>query len=66
MGLGRIKAGFTDTVNGYADMTEKPRKPTGPKPERLKLKGDWRGLVGKALARKRPAKGWPKRKGGKR
>ncbi len=38
------------------------RAKTGPKPERLKLKGDWEGLVGKALAKKRPAKGWPKRK----
>jgi len=33
---------------------------TGPKPERLKLKGDWQALVGKALAKKRPKKGWPK------
>ena len=38
---------------------------TGPKPERLKLQGDWQGLVGKALAKKRPAKGWPKQKKGK-
>ena len=43
-----------------------PTKKTGPKPERLKLKGDWTGLVGKALAKKRPAKGWPKAKKGKR
>jgi hypothetical protein len=35
---------------------------TGPKPERLKLKGDWQGLIGKALAKKRPAKGWQKAK----
>lgn len=34
----------------------------GPKPETLKLKGDWQKLMGKALAKKRPAKGWPKRK----
>ena len=39
-----------------------PKAKTGPKPERLKLKGDWQGLVGKALAKKLPAKGWPKRK----
>jgi hypothetical protein len=38
---------------------------TGPKEQRLKLKGDWEGLVGKALAKKRPKKGWPKPKGGK-
>lgn len=38
---------------------------TGPKEERLKLRGDWESLVGKALAKPRPAKGWPKPKGGK-
>jgi len=42
--------------------TPKVRSKTGPKPERLKLKGDWEQLVGKALAKKRPAKGWPKLK----
>jgi hypothetical protein len=40
---------------------EKPKKiKTGPKEQRLKLKGDWQALVGKALAKKRPKKGWPK------
>jgi hypothetical protein len=48
------------------DGTPKPKKSTGPKPERLKLRGDWQGLIGKALAKKRPAKGWPKQKKGKR
>ncbi len=38
----------------------KQRKAPGPKAERLKLKGDWQALVGKALAKKRPKKGWPK------
>lgn len=33
---------------------------TGPEPERLKLKGDWKGLVKKALKKSRPAEGWPK------
>jgi hypothetical protein len=40
--------------------TKPPRKKTGPKEERLKLRGDWQSLVGKALAQKRPKKGWPK------
>lgn len=35
---------------------------TGPKAERLKLKGNWEGLVGKALKKQRPAKDWPKAK----
>lgn len=38
----------------------KRRAKTGPKEQRLKLKGDWQGLVGKALTKKRPKKGWPK------
>lgn len=38
---------------------------TGPKEERLKLKGDWQALVAKALEKKRPAKGWPKSKKGR-
>jgi hypothetical protein len=43
-------------------MKNENRKKTGPVPERLKLKGDWQALVGKALAQKRPVKGWPKSK----
>lgn len=33
---------------------------TGPKEQRLKLRGDWQALVGKALGKKRPKKGWSK------
>lgn len=36
------------------------RAKTGPKEQRLKLRGDWQALVGKALAKKRSRKGWPK------
>jgi hypothetical protein len=42
------------------DQEVKRRRKTGPKPERLKLRGDWQALIGKALAKKRPKKGWPK------
>jgi len=45
------------------EMERKPAMPktkTGPKEQRLKLRGDWTALVGKALARKRPKKGWAK------
>jgi hypothetical protein len=38
-------------------MSEK--KTTGPPADRLKLKGNWKRLVGKALAKKRPVGGWP-------
>jgi len=54
-------------INWLGEYLDEKRdvKKTGPKPERLKLRGDWQELVGKALAKKRPAKGWPKRKKGK-
>lgn len=39
---------------------EKKVRKRGPEAQRLKLKGDWTALVGKALAKKRPKKGWPK------
>jgi len=32
----------------------------GPKPERLKLKGNWKDLVKKSLSKKKPGEGWPK------
>lgn len=38
-----------------------PKAKTGPKPEVLKLRGDWQELVGKALTKKRPKKGWQKK-----
>lgn len=41
------------------DDKSKLRSP-GPKPETLKIKGDWKDAVKKALAKKRPAGGWPK------
>jgi len=41
-------------------QTRQGKAKTGPKPERLKLKGEWEALVGKALKKKRPKKGWPK------
>ena len=32
----------------------------GPKPEVLKIDGDWRDAVKKSLEKKKPATGWPK------
>jgi hypothetical protein len=44
-------------------MAKKPKaaksKP-GPKPDVLKIEGNWIDAVDKALAKKRPAGGWPK------
>jgi hypothetical protein len=32
----------------------------GPKPDVLKIDGDWRDAVKKSLEKKRPVTGWPK------
>ena len=34
----------------------------GPKPDLLKLEGDWGEAVKKTLAKKKPSGGWPKEK----
>jgi hypothetical protein len=39
---------------------ENQQKKRGPEAERLKLKGDWQALIGKAMKKPRPKKGWPK------
>jgi hypothetical protein len=38
----------------------KPRKAPGPAPEMLKIEGDWKDAVKKALRVKKPPGGWPK------
>jgi len=38
----------------------KPRSNPGPKPDVLKLKGNWKNAVKKSLQKKKPAEGWPK------
>ena len=40
-------------------QTQTP-EPRGPKPELLKIEGDWKDAVKKSLAKKKPADGWPK------
>ena len=49
-------------------MTRKSQTPSkrGPKPETVKIEGDWETAIDKALAKKRPKEGWPKEKGQKR
>ena len=32
----------------------------GPKPEVLKIEGNWKDLIKKSLERKKPKDGWPK------
>lgn len=46
--------------------SKKTRAKRGPKPETLKLDGDWKELVKKALGKERPEGGWPMPKKGKK
>lgn len=42
---------------------QKPRKSRntpGPKPDTLKIEGDWQDAVKKSLRKKKPTQGWPK------
>jgi len=39
---------------------KKRRKPPGPKPEVLKIEGDWKDAMRKMISKKRPVGGWPK------
>jgi hypothetical protein len=44
-------------------VTKKKKRlssPSGPKPDMLKISGDWRDAVKKSLDKKKPAEGWPK------
>jgi hypothetical protein len=41
------------------NKTQKKQTP-GPKPEIVKIDGDWRGAVKLSLTKKKPATGWPK------
>jgi hypothetical protein len=38
----------------------KPRETPGPKPDILRIEGDWQDAIKKSLQKKKPAKGWPK------
>jgi hypothetical protein len=41
-------------------MDSKPKEKSGPKPDVLKIEGDWRDNVKKSLTKKKPPEGWPK------
>ena len=40
-------------------MKEHTTKKTGPKPDTVKIEGDWETAIGKALKKPRPKEGWP-------
>lgn len=47
---------------GVSKNELKSQKPKpGPKPETIKINGDWQAAVKKSLAKKKPAGGWPKK-----
>jgi hypothetical protein len=45
-------------------MPKKPghsvKQKPGPKPQYLKIEGDWREAVKRAVQKKKPVNGWPK------
>jgi hypothetical protein len=41
-------------------MSNDKKAGPGPAPERVKLTGDWKKAVKKALDKPRPTEGWPK------
>jgi hypothetical protein len=45
-------------------MTTAKKSPTkrGPKPDLLKIEGDWQDAIKQTLEKKKPADGWPKEK----
>jgi hypothetical protein len=40
--------------------TPKPKAPPGPKPETLKINGNWEDAVKRSFAKRKPKGGWPK------
>lgn len=43
-----------------ASTKRRPKRKTGPKPDVLKVEGDWQEAIKKSLAKKKPEDGWPK------
>jgi len=40
------------------DMS-KNKSQTGPKPDNLKIEGNWQDAIGKAVKKEKPKEGWP-------
>jgi hypothetical protein len=49
----------TTVTKTYKQSAKKPKRP-GPKPEVLKINGNWRDAVKLSLAKKKPHEGWLK------
>jgi hypothetical protein len=46
--------------SGQTPKRRKSKNTPGPKPDMLKIEGDWKDAVKKSLEKKKPAQGWPK------
>jgi hypothetical protein len=42
------------------ETTQTSKAPPGPKPDLLKIKGNWQDAVKQSLQKKKPPEGWPK------
>ena len=47
-------------MTSKASKTDKQRITPGPKPDILKIKGNWQDAIKKSLKKKKPESGWPK------
>lgn len=45
---------------GKAERKEPLPSPPGPKPQYLKIEGNWQDAVKRAIQKKKPPEGWPK------
>jgi len=41
-------------------LTRKKKETPGPKPEIIKIEGDWHNAIKQSLSKKKPVNGWPK------
>jgi hypothetical protein len=41
-------------------IPSKPKAKSGPRPELLKLHGNWQAAIKKSLKKRKPPEGWPK------
>jgi hypothetical protein len=46
--------------SGSAKRRGKRKETPGPKPDILKIEGDWQDAIKKSFTKKKPPQGWPK------
>ena len=60
MRVNRVVLVRTHGVPMKKQAKKKTKATPGPKPDVLKIEGDWRAAVKKSLQKKKPVEGWPK------